>query len=170
MSGGEKVNRLKVASRGERAEWKRGLSLLGVVFLSSMVFWQPSQQAISSRDVKKETDILRINLLDGENTPNLAIQGKNKKYALEYSDGQYKFTTFDAPLMSFDEKKLDTQKLVFEMESPYFYGPYTANGFKVWKLIHSDIDFKSKSASMKKKCGTLTIYGGPCKASKVSLD
>lgn len=112
---------------------------------------------------------LQLNIVDIQGNPTLAVNTEPKTLGIEFSKGDYKITTQDVPVLTFNEKLIDSKTLVYSIENPVLEETVQSFGYTNWKILKSDLDFKGHDKSKISFCGSLKIYGGHCKLSKVII-
>ena len=117
--------------------------------------------------VPQQTKPLELNIVDMGGTPTLSVNTASKTFGIEFSAGEYKVTAMNIPVLSFDEKLIDSKDLIYAVENPVIFNEYKNVGYDVWKLLHADIDFKNEKKEKKTRCGNIVMLGGLCKLSKV---
>lgn len=113
---------------------------------------------------------LELNIVDIHGAPTLSVNTKPKTFGLQFYKGQYRITTEEVPVLTFDDEKIDSGDLVYSTEDPVLNEAISSFGYPVWKAIKADLLFNDLDKSKITYCGELRIYGGRCKTSKQEIN
>lgn len=123
---------------------------------------QESRDQTAGRKAKA----LEVNIVDIDGYPSLVVDTADRVFGIEFSHGEYKVTTKDVPILSFDEHLVDSKHLVYSVEDPVIFEGIKSVGYPVWKLVSADMEFKRLDQRKVTQCGNILMYGGHCSLSK----
>lgn len=149
------------AAPSKQAAW---LLVLAVLAHSSLCVVDSAQETNEKAAPNRKP--LEVNIVDIQGNPSLVVDTAGRVFGIEFSNGEYKVTTKDVPILSFDEKLVDSKHLVYSVEDPVIFEGVKSVGYSVWKLVSADMEFKKLDQRKVTQCGNILMYGGHCSLSK----
>lgn len=151
--------------------YKKNINLKALVLLLSVLTVMAAGEVKQEKkgDQNQAKGSLELNIVDIHGAPTLSVNTKPKTFGIQFFKGQYRITTEEVPVLTFDDQKIDSGDLVYSTEDPILKDSIRSFGYDTWKVIKADLDFKDMDQSKITQCGKLKIYGGRCKYSKEQM-